>query len=155
MDDAVVVQVGDAGAHAAHPPEHLIFGDAVGVALDYVFERLAGDVFHDDPLVAHFVGADVVQRDQVGVLQVEALGDAAELDIQIAADELERDFFAGVAGGEIDFAEAAPPDAALDRVAFQRPRAAGVGEFDRRGTRPLGVFKLRRLRIHGRKVLTF
>ena len=69
---------------------------------------------------------DVVQRDQVRVLQVEALRDAAELDIQIAADELEGDFLAGVAGGEIDFAEAAPPDAALDRVAIQRPGAAGI-----------------------------
>ena len=83
------------------------------------------------------VGADVVQRDQVRVLQVEALRDAAELDVEVAANELERDFLAGVAGGEIDFAEAAAADAALDRVAIQRPRAAGIGEFHRRGPRPL------------------
>ncbi len=51
------------------------------------------------------------------MLQVQALGDAAEFDIQIAADQLERDFLAGVAGGEIDLAEAAAADAALDRVA--------------------------------------
>ena len=73
-----------------------------------------------DPLVAHLVGADVVQADQIGVLQVEALRDAAELDFQIAANQLERDFFAGVAGGEIDFAKSAASDAALDRVALQR-----------------------------------
>ena len=72
------------------------------------------------------------RRDQVRVLQVEALRDAAELDVEIAANQLERDFLAGVAGGEVDLAEAAAPDAALDRVAFQRPRAAGVGEFHRR-----------------------
>ena len=71
------------------------------------------------------VGLDVVEGDQVGVLQVEALRDAAELDIEVAADELEGDFFAGVAGGEIDFAETAPADAALDRVAIERPGAAG------------------------------
>ena len=65
--------------------------------------------------------ADVVQGDQVGVLQVQALRDAAELDVQVAADELEGDFLAGVAGGEIDLAEAAAADAALDGVAFQRP----------------------------------
>ena len=105
------------------------------MAVDHVFERLAGDVFHDHPLVALLVGADVVEGDQIGVLQVEALRDAAELDVEVAADELERDFLAGVAGGEVDFAEAAPADAALDRVAVQRPRAAGVGEFHRRGPR--------------------
>ena len=88
------------------------------------------------------VGADVVEGDQVGVLQVEALRDAAELDVEIAADQLERDFLAGVAGGEVDFAEAAAADAALDRVALQRPRAAGVREFHRRGPRPLRLFKL-------------
>ena len=101
------------------------------------------------------VGADVVQGDQVRVLQIEALRDAAELDVEVAADQLERDFLAGVAGGEIDFAEAAAPDAALDRVAVQRPRAAGVREFHRRGPRPIGFFELRRWRIHGRKVLSF
>jgi len=43
------------------------------------------------------------------MLQIEALPHAAELDVEIAADELEGDFLAGVAGGEIDFAEAARP----------------------------------------------
>ena len=95
------------------------------------------------------------RRDQIRVLQVEALRDAAELDFQIAADQLERDFFAGVAGGEIDFAEPAAPHAALDRVAFQRPRAAGVREFHRRGPRPLRFVKLGCRKIHGRKVLSF
>ena len=58
------------------------------------------------------------------MLEVQALRDAAQLDVEIAADELERDFFAGVADGEIDFAESAPADAALDRVAGSSGRAA-------------------------------
>ena len=102
-----------------------------------------------------FVGADVVQADQVGVLEVEALGDAAELDFQIAADELERDFLAGVAGGEIDFAKTAAAHAALDRVTLQRTRAAGVREFHRRGTGSLRLIKLGRWKIHGRKPVSF
>ena len=94
---------------------------------------------HWSPIV---VGADVVEGDQVRVLEVQALRDAAQLDVEVAADELERDFLAGVAGGEVDLAEAAAADAALDRVAVQRPRAAGIGEFHRRGTRPLGPLQV-------------
>ena len=92
-----------------HPPQRLFDWHAVRIAFDNVFERFAGDVFHDDPLVVGTIGADVVQRDEVRVLQVEALRYAAELDIQVAANELEGDFLAGVAGGEIDLAETAPP----------------------------------------------
>ena len=45
------------------------------------------------------------------MLQVQALADAAELDVEVAADQLQRDFLAGVADGEIDFAEPAMADA--------------------------------------------
>ena len=37
----------------------------------------------------------------------------------------------------------------------QRPSAARIREFHSRGLGPFGFFKFRRLRIHGRKVLTF
>ena len=84
------------------------------------------------------------------MLQIEALRDAAELDVQIAANQLERDFLAGVARGEIDFAETAPADATLDRVALERPRAAGIGKLDRGDPRSLRFVKLGRLQIHGR-----
>jgi hypothetical protein len=138
------------------------------MALDDVLQRFAGDVLHDHPLVAHLVGADVEQADEVRVLQVEALGDAAELDFEIAANELQGDFLARVAGGEIDFAKAAAPHSALDRVTFQRTRSAGVREFhvgspaagDRRAPGTLRVAPPRlvefaRRKIHGRKVLSF
>ena len=131
VDDAVVVEVGDGRGDAGEPLLGDVAGHAVGVAVDGVFERFAGDVLHDHPAVVVLVGADVVERDQVGVLQVEALGDAAELDLEVAADELEGHFLAGVADGEIHLAEAAAAHAALDRVAFQRARAAGVGEAHR------------------------
>ena len=49
--------------------------------------------------------------------------------------ELERDFLAGVAHGVIDLAEAAVADAPLDRIAVERPRAAGEGEAGGAGGR--------------------
>ena len=55
------------------------------------------------------------------MLEVEALPHAAEFGIEIAADELQGDFLAGVAGGVINFAEAAAAHAALDDIAAQRP----------------------------------
>ena len=72
------------------------------------------------------------------MLEVEALADAAEFDVEVAADQLQRDFLAGVADGEVDFAEAALADAALDRVAGQRTVAAGVDESPRHGGRRTG-----------------
>ena len=60
------------------------------------------------------------------------------LDVEIAADQLQGDFLAGVADGEIDFAEAAVPDAALDGIAVQGAVAAGVDEPPRPGRRRAG-----------------
>ena len=102
------------------------------------------------PLV---VLADVVEAEQVGVLEVEALADAAELDVEIAADQLQGDFLAGVADGVVDLAEAALADAALDRVALQRPRAAGVSELAQGGTRLGRVLRLRGMQVH--RILTY
>ena len=48
-------------------------------------ERLAGDVLHDHPVVALGIGAQIVQIDQVLMLQIQALGHAAQLDFQVAA----------------------------------------------------------------------
>ena len=79
------------------------------------------------------------------MFQVEALAGAAEFDVEVAADQLQGDFLAGVAGGEVDFAEPAVADAALDGVAGQRAVAAGVDEpprLRRTASRPaLGPFR--------------
>ncbi len=58
------------------------------MALDKIFERFSGDILHDDPLIVHAVGADVVERDEIRVLQVKALRDPTEFDVEIAPDEL-------------------------------------------------------------------
>ena len=84
-------------------------------------QALARHVLHHHPGVAGIVLADVVEAQQIGMLEVEALPHAAEFGIEIAADELQGDFLAGVAGGVVDFAEAAAAHAALDR--YSRPAA--------------------------------
>jgi len=64
--------------------------------------------------------------------QVEALAYSAQLHVEIAADELQRHFLAGVAGGVVDFAEAALAHAPANGEAGQRARAAGIEEPARR-----------------------
>ena len=60
VDDAVVVKVGDAGSDAVDPSEGFVERQAVGVAGDYFFERFTGHEFHDDPVVALVILANVV-----------------------------------------------------------------------------------------------
>src|SRR5262245_44989368 len=69
------------------------------------------------------------------MLEIEALHHPAQLDVPVAPDQLERDFLAGVAGGVINFAEPPVPDAALDRVAGQRPGSGSIGKPAARGWR--------------------
>ena len=56
-------------------------------------------------------------------------------NVEVAADQLQGDFLAGVAGGVVDFAEAALADAAFDRIALQGARAAGIEKTLRRPRR--------------------
>src|SRR6516164_1614417 len=67
--------------------------------------------------------------DQVRVLEIEALLDAAQLDVEVAADPFQRHLLAGVADGEVNLAEAAPANAALDRIPGQRLLPAAVCEL--------------------------
>src|SRR6266850_2066816 len=66
--------------------------------------------------------------DEVRVLEIEALADAAEFDVLMADEAFEGDFLAAVGEAEVDFAETARADAAFDGVAGQRLVSAAVGE---------------------------
>ena len=99
---------------------------------DFV-EPVAADVLHDHPVVAVVVAADVEDRQEVGVLEVQALAHAAEFDVEVAADQLQRHLFARIADGVVHLAEAAVTDAALDRVPRQRLRPAGIHKLRHRG----------------------
>ncbi len=129
MHDAVIVQAADAGGDAPEPTLGLLGGQAVGIAVDDGFQAFAGDIFHHHPRLALVVRLHVEQRDQVRVLQVQALLDAADLDVQVALNPLQRHFLAGVRLGEIDIAETANADAALDFVAIEGPGARLVGKL--------------------------
>src|SRR5262249_46283783 len=91
-------------------------------------ERFAANVFHDEPMIAAFVDFEIVKMNEMSVLQIEALANAAQVDVLMTDEAFEGDFLAAVGEPEIDLAEAARTDAALDRVAGERFVAAAVGE---------------------------
>ena len=103
-------------------------GSPRGILLQDAGQAGAGDIFHDDERVAGVAGLQIEDGQQVRALQVHALHDPAPLDVEIAEDQLERDFLAGIGRGVIDLAEASAADGPLDRVAIQRPgsRTEGV-----------------------------
>src|SRR5262249_44766578 len=75
-------------------------------------------------------GLEVVKVDEVGVFEVQAVADAAELGVGAAADEeLERNFFAAVGDGEVHLAKPALAEAPLDGEAVERALAPSVGEL--------------------------
>src|SRR5262249_42617927 len=128
VDDAVVVQVADSRAEALQPGEHFVPRHASGVPGDDLVERLAVDVLHHDPLIAVLGLLDVVDGDEVGMLEVEALADPTQLDVEVALDELEGDLLAAVGDRLVDLAEAAPAQVPLDGVALEGSVARGVRE---------------------------
>ena len=83
VDDALVVQIADGAGQCPEPLADEVLGQAGAVPLDDLGERFAEDVLHDDPGVAVLVLADVVHVDEVGVLQVQAVEDAAHLDFAL------------------------------------------------------------------------
>ena len=72
---------------------------------------------------------DIEDSDQIRVLEVQALPDAAELRLQIVREQLEGDFLAGVADGVIHLAEPAAMNAPADGEPIHGLRVGGVGEF--------------------------
>src|ERR1700736_2615456 len=72
------------------------------------------------------------------MLEVQALAHAAQLDLEVAADQLQRHLFAAVAHAIIDLAKTASPNAPFQRVAVQGTLSGTVGELHRR-TQPLKI----------------
>ena len=101
------------------------------VRIDDVLEAFPSDKLHHHPGLPLIVVANVVDGDQVRMLEIQTLADATNLDIQVALDSLERDFFARIADREIDFTKSPGTNAALDRVTIQGARSRGEGESSR------------------------
>src|SRR5262249_3721750 len=78
---------------------------------------------------------NVVEADEMGVLEVKALANAAQLDVEVLLYQLESDLFAAVGNRQIDLAEAAPAEAAPNRVPLDRSRTVSIGEFHGRSPR--------------------
>jgi hypothetical protein len=123
------VQIADAAAERAEPLADELGGQTSRVSVDYLRQRLAEDIFHYDPLLAASVGAEVVQMNEIGVLEVEAMGDAAEFRVGVPTKELESNLLAAVADREVHLAEPALTHAAFERVAVERPLSGSVAEL--------------------------
>ena len=122
VHDAVIVQIGHAGGNAVNPGQGFRYA---ATRRDAGRALLPANGPHINSMTTQLSPwsscSHVVQREQIRMLKIQALGDAAQFDIPIAANQFQRHFFAGVAGGVIHFAKAAVADAALDGVACQRP----------------------------------
>ena len=124
--DAALVQIGHAGADTVDPGQSLPPAGVPRACGQKILQGLVGDVLHHHPRIAAVVLADIVESQQVRVLQVEALADAAQFDFEVPSDQLRRHVLAGIAGGVVDFAKAALAHAAFDGVAGQGTIAASV-----------------------------
>jgi len=102
MHDAMIVQIADRPRQTKKPLTHQIVRQALGMSADHRAERLTGHILHDDPVIAVRIGAQIVQMHEVGVLEIEAQFNAAQLHFGFAAKELEGDLFATIADAEID-----------------------------------------------------
>lgn len=133
--EAEVVGFGESGGDLMGDPDGEVGGEAL-VAVEAVGEGFALDVFHaEEEDVEEGVLAPVEDADGAGVFEGLAdLGFAAEAGelfgvVGVGVEDLEGDEAAGEAGGgEIDVAEAAAAEGALDAVAVGDP---GVGGEDR------------------------
>ena len=123
VNDSMIVQVGDSLDQSLEPVANLGQRHPVRVLLQNAGQARSGDILHDDERVARVARLQIEDRQQVRALQVHAVHDPAPLDVEIAQDELERDFLAGIGRGVINLAEPASPDGTLDRVAIERSGA--------------------------------
>ena len=129
MDDRVIVQVGDGMSDLQEPVAGLFRRQTLWIAIQDGIEWFAVNVFHHQPVIATFISLQVVQVNEIRVLEVQAIGDAAKLGVRAAAKEqFERGLFTAVGDGEVDLAEPTLAQATLDRVAIQRALAPSVGE---------------------------
>ena len=136
MDDPLVVQITDSPRQRREPFANEFGRQTVRMAVDDLRERFAEDVFHDDPALAARVASEVVEVDEVGVFEVEAVADAVKFGVGVAAKELERDFLAAIRDGEVDLTESALTDAPFKGEAVEWALPGAIGELHRGHRKP-------------------
>ena len=53
------------------------------------------------------------------MLEIQALADAPQFDVEVALNLFKRDFLAGVVQRKVNFAKSADPDSAFDRISLK------------------------------------
>ena len=118
VHDSMIVQVSHACCQAGEPSLHQFQRHPVGMPFNGVFQRLARHIFHHYPAIIVFVGANVVECDQVGVLQIQTVSHTANLDVEIPPDQFQSDFLARITQRKIYLTKSAATNAAFDRITF-------------------------------------
>ena len=131
VHDPPVVQEAEPIRHPGQPMLHFLDRKTVEMGIEDLREALTRHVFHHDPVIAVGVLLDVKDRDEVGMLQVEALGNSPELHVEVILQKLEGHLLPGISEGIIHLPEASPVNGPLDCVAVKRLRFRLTGEFHR------------------------
>jgi hypothetical protein len=120
MHDAMIMEISHTLNQTFEPVADLVKRKPLRILLQNAGQARPGDVFHDDEIVTGVVTLQVVNREQIGALEVHALHDTAALDVEVTEDQLKGDFLPRVGRGVIDLSEASATDSPLDRVAVER-----------------------------------
>ena len=83
-------------------------------------QSLATNILHHDPVFLFGILFHVEDRDQVRMFQIQALRNTAQFHFEIIVQQLQRDFFAGIAERVINFAESTSVNCSLDGVTIER-----------------------------------
>ena len=89
----------------------------------------AGDVLHHHPVISLGVGPQIKDRQQVGVLQVQALPNPPQFHLGVPLQQLEGDLFPGVGQSVIHLSEATAVDGPLNSQPREGRSVGGKGEF--------------------------
>ena len=94
-----------------------------------IFETRPVHILHHDPVFTVRVGPHIEQVHEIGMFEIQALRDTAQLNLLLVLNQLERDLFPRVADGVIDLTKPAAVDAAPDREAVNGSRSRLVSEL--------------------------
>ena len=120
MHDAAVVQVRKPFGDLSDEESGLFRAKAVGFGNQHVTQRRAGAILHNYDVLARGVLLDVEDRDKVGALEVDAMADAAKLNLGVVPKVLQRHLTTPVAYGVVHFTESTATYGALNRIVLER-----------------------------------
>ena len=96
VNDAMIVQVRNTSSNTVYPEECSFGRHARRIRRDHLVECLPRNKFHDDPIVALSVFANIKYGQQIRMLQVQTVSDALNSTSRFRRISLNRHFLAGV-----------------------------------------------------------